>query len=309
MGVLPAVGALLWGAVGVARQDPTFTSRAELVVLYVNVRDRSGGFVTGLPAKAFAVLEDLRPQHLSLFVNEDTPVTTGLLIDNSISMRANHELVIAAAVEFAQSSHERDEIFALAFNEDVRPVLGAEAPFTNRPDVLKAALTTAISARGRTAFFDAVVSGLAYATRGTHPRRVLIVIGDGGDNASTATFADTIRQAQASNTTIYTVTLADPLDPDANPGRMAQLATLSGGETFKPRSRHEVASVLQRIARDIRHTYTLGYSPTKALDNTFRRLRVIVTPPEGQRLVVRTRGGYLAARPVNPVEAEADVQP
>jgi VWFA-related protein len=243
------------------------------------------------------VLEDLRPQAIGLFVNEDTPVTTGLLIDNSISMRENRDLVIAAAVGFAQAGHERDQIFALAFNEFVAPVLQADAPFTGDAVVLEHALKRSISARGKTALFDAVISGLAYAARGTHPRKVLVVISDGGDNASEATFDAVIRHAQTSNATIYTVTLDDPLDPGANPARMAELARVSGGEAFRPRSRNEVARVLQQIATDIRHTYTLGYTPARPPDGTFRSVRVIVSPPERQRVIVRTRGGYLAALP------------
>jgi VWFA-related protein len=280
-----------------ARQDPTFVSRSELVVLHVNVQDRNGGFVSDLPQRAFAVFEDLQPQLVSLFVNDDAPVTVGLLIDNSISMRRSRDLVVAAAREFAQAGHARDEFFALAFNEHVVPVLPPGTPFTSDPSVLHDALSSAISARGKTAFFDAVTSGLAHAARGTHPRKVLVVISDGGDNASASTFDDVVAGAQASNATIYTVVLADPIDPEANPDRMATLARISGGETFRPRSANDISRVLQTIARDIRHTYTLGYTPLKDPDGTFRRIRVIVTPPDGRRVVVRTRQGYLAARP------------
>jgi Ca-activated chloride channel family protein len=285
------------GAPSAAPQQATFSSRSELVVLHVNVQDREGGFISELPQQAFAVFEDLRPQPLSLFVNDDAPVTVGLLIDNSISMRESRALVIAAAEEFARSGHPRDEVFALAFNEHVAPVLPSETPFTSDAGVLGHALTEAISARGKTAFFDAVVSGLAYAERGTHPRKVLVVISDGGDNASTSTFESVVTKAQASNATIYTVVLADPLDPEANPKRMATLARISGGETFRPRGASEISRVLQSIARDIRHTYTLGYTPDQAPDGTFRRVRVIVSPADGRRVNVRTREGYLAARP------------
>jgi VWFA-related protein len=288
---------IIGSTVGLARQHATFGTTSELVVLHVNVRDREGGFVTDLPQRAFSVFEDLRPQTLRLFVDDDTPVTVGLLIDNSISMRESRELVVAAAGAFARSGHAEDEIFALAFNEHVAPVLPPTAPFTSDATILAAALHDAISARGKTAFFDATIAGLAYAERGRHPRKVLVVISDGGDNASATTFDAVVTRAQESNATIYTVVLADPLDPEANPGRMATLARISGGETFTPRSAREISGVLQAIARDIRHTYTLGYTPDKAPDGTFRRVRVIVTPSDGRRLVVRTREGYLAARP------------
>jgi VWFA-related protein len=190
----------------------------------------------------------------------------------------------------------------------VRP---ESAPVTNSPPVLGVALTRAIVARGRTAFFDAVIEGLAYAERGEHARQVLVIIGDGGDNESRVTFDDMLRRAQASNAMIYTVTLVDPLDREARPERMEQLASATGGAAFEPRSRHEVSSVLQRVAADIRHTYTIGYTPDRPADDTFRRIRVVVTPPDRNRVTVRTRTGYLAQtlnhpRTVSPEPRDAE---
>jgi len=290
--LMATVVALFCTRPGLARQ--AFVSSTDLVVMHVNVKDRSGAFLSDLPPQAFSVFEDDRPQEVRLLVREDTPVTIGLLIDNSISMRETSELMIAAAADFARASHPGDEIFALAFNDNVGAVLPPEAPFTDDPVVLKRALGGAITAIGRTALFDALVSGLDYAGHGTHPRRVLVVVSDGGDNASTATLAEVTKLVQASNATIYTVTLSDPLDHDANPKRMAELAKLSGGEAFRPRDRRALADVLQGIARDIRQTYTLGYTPLRPPDGTWRQLRVVVTPPAGRRVVVRTRSGYLS---------------
>lgn len=273
---------------------PTFTSRAELVVLHVNVRRADGGFVSALPRDAFTVLEDGQPQPVELFLEQDTPVTVGLVVDNSISMHANRELVVAAAGEFARAGHERDARFAIVFNERVTSALPPARPFTADAQTLEQALMLSITARGRTAFFDAVVQGLAYTERGEHPRRVLVVIGDGGDNESAVTYAQMLRRAQAANVVVYTVTLADPLDREARPERMKELAAVTGGEPFLPRSRTDVSRVLRQIADDIRHTYTLAYAPTRPADDTLRRVRVIVSPPARQRLTVRTRTAYFA---------------
>jgi len=279
------------------RQDvrpPAFTTGADLVVLHVNVQRADGGFVSALSRDAFAVFEDGKPESVELFLEQDTPVTVGLVVDNSISMRANRELVVAAVGEFARAGHPRDARFALVFNEHVTPALPPFRPFTADAAILEQALTRSITARGRTAFFDAVVQGLAYAERGEHPRRILVVIGDGGDNESAATYAQMLRRAQAANVVVYTVTLADPLDTEASPERMKELATLTGGESFRPKSRPDVSRVLQQIAADIRHTYTIAYSPTRPADDTLRRVRVVVSPPARERLVVRTRTGYFA---------------
>ena len=121
---------------------------------------------------------------------------------------------------------------------------------------------SAITARGRTALYDAVAQGLQYADAGMHERKVLIAVSDGGDNASTATFDEIVRQAQRSNALIYTVVVRDPLESEANPRRLKRLAEQSGGEAFEPHDIGEVPFVLQHIARDIRNMYTLGYAPS-----------------------------------------------
>jgi VWFA-related protein len=138
------------------------------------------------------------------------------------------------------------------------------------------------------------MAGLEYVGRGSHPRKVLVVLSDGGDNASAATLEQVLEQAQVANTVIYTIALVDPLERDANPGRLKRLADTSGGEAFQPRNISQVGDVLQHIARDIRNTYTIGYVPgDTARDGRFRRIRVIVSHPNRPSLSVRTRQGYV----------------
>ena len=139
----------------------------------------------------------------------------------------------------------------------------AAEPFTSDGAALRRALFDAITARGRTALYDAVAQGLQYADAGMHERKVLIAVSDGGDNASTATFDEIVRQAQRSNALIYTVVVRDPLESEANPRRLKRLAEQSGGEAFEPHDIGEVPFVLQHIARDIRNMYTLGYAPSQ----------------------------------------------
>ena len=114
------LAATLWAQ----QQDlPVFSADSELVVLQVAVTDRRGAHVDGLTQEAFGVIEDGMPQTVRFFADTDTPVTVGLLVDSSGSMYANRRLVIAGAASFAAASHPLDEIFALAFNETVRPAL------------------------------------------------------------------------------------------------------------------------------------------------------------------------------------------
>jgi VWFA-related protein len=244
------------------------------------------------------MIEDGTPQRIDFFSGEDSPVTVGLLVDSSGSMREGRERVIAAATAFAEASNANDEIFALAFNEHVRAAFPPSMPFTSDANVFRVALAGAMGAQGRTAMYDAISNGLSYVAKGHHPRRVLVVVGDGGDNASTTTFEQVLREAQASNAAIYTVGIIDPLEREANPGLLKRLAQATGGESFFPRRVDDVDGVLQEIARDIRNSYTLGYvSSNSVRDGRFRRIRVVVTDPDRRSLRVRARNGYRVGEP------------
>lgn len=279
-------------------QPPIFSSRADLVVVHATVRDRQGRYVTALRKEAFRIFDDGAPQRIDFFTGEDSPVTVGFLVDSSGSMREGRERVIAAATAFAEASNSTDEIFALAFNEQVRSALPPWMPFTSEASVFRRALAGAMGAQGRTAMYDAISNGLSYIARGHHPRRVLVVVGDGGDNASTTAFEQVLKEAQASNAAIYTVGIVDPLEREANPRRLKRLAEATGGESFVPRDVDDVDDVLRKVADDIRNSYTLGYvSSNSADDGQFRRIRVVVTDPARRELLVRARDGYRASGP------------
>ena len=213
---------------------PNFSTQSELVVLHVAVKDRKGGYVGGLGQESFRVLEDRRPQEISFFNNQDAPVTVGLLIDSSGSMAPNRDLVIAASMAFTKAMNPQDEFFVLGFNEHIHTPLPAEKPFTNYEPTLRVALIQAIKARGQTAIYNAINAGLDYVQKGGFERQVLIVVSDGGDNASDTTRAQVLANAQASNAVIYTIALVDPMDPEADPGFLSQLSESTGGVAFRP---------------------------------------------------------------------------
>ncbi len=271
---------------------PRFSSTTDLVVLHVRVQDRHGAYVDGLGREAFSVSDDDRPQRIRIFMTEDAPVTVGLIIDSSVSMWQLRDELIAGAVDFARASNAEDQLFALAFNGRVRSVLPSSAPFTGSEAVLRQALAGAILPRGRTALFDAIADGLDYAARGSHLRQALVVISDGGDNASRTSFDEVLQRVLASNAVLYTVALIDPLDHDANPGTLQRLAEASGGEAFVPKYADTIGTVLGRIAADVRRTYTIGYMPS-SLAGGFHRVHVTAASPDFPALVVRTRRGYV----------------
>jgi Ca-activated chloride channel family protein len=271
---------------------PAFTSSSELIVLRVSVVDKRAGFVSGLPREAFAVQEDGRPQPIEFFENEDTPVTVGLLIDSSGSMQQRRDSVVAAGVAFAASSHPADELFTLNFNEQVWPGLPPGQTFTTDRDELKRALDRS-TARGQTALFDAIAMGLRRLKDGHKTRRVLVVVSDGADNASRTPYQDVLDAALRNDVVIYTIGIYDPHDHDAKPGVLRELASATGGEAFFPRELDEVTPLLERIARDIRSSYTVGYQPPAAGDAERRRhVRVDVHVP-GRKLSVRARSTYI----------------
>ena len=274
------------------QERAAFSSRTELAVLHVSVLDRQAGFVPGLPREAFTVEENGRPQPIAFFENDDAPVTVGLVIDNSGSMQPRRDAVIAASLAFASSSHPADEMFTINFNERVWPGLPPGRAFTSDLAELREALGRS-SARGQTALFDGIDAALRHVANGHKSRKVLVVVSDGGDNASHTTFSDVLAAALRTDVVIYTIGLHDAHDRDAQPGLLRKLAEVTGGEAFFPRPDDSVTPVLERIARDIRSSYTIGYVPPAAAPDSRRKVKVAVKPADHRKLKVRVRSTYM----------------
>jgi len=300
---LPYVGlflgfftALVLGSVQQRVEEPPFLSvKTDLVVLPVTVVDRHGRFVTGLAREHFTVYDNGEPQAIQLFTNEDVPWTVGLVIDSSSSMRGKREDVTAAASAFASMSHPLDELFTINFNEAVWPGLPPSVPFAENAEQLHAALSAA-PVRGMTALYDAVDRALDHLERGTRDRKALIVVSDGGDNASSQTLEAVLERARRASAAIYSVILFGRDDFDARPSVLKKLARETGGDAFTPTDVDDVMTSFAQIAREIRSGYTIGFSPPEATANGFRAVRVVADAGDRRELVVRTRAGYYAAR-------------
>ena len=281
-----------------AQRDAHFSARSDLVVLDVAVTDRRGGFVGGLSQEAFRLFEEGRPQEISFFAAQDAPATIGVLIDSSGSMAENKDRVIAAISTFAIASHPEDEFLPLVFNERVTTVLPPDRLFTSDAEELRNALTRNLSAYGRTAFHDALSDGLTRLGAGRHERRAVVILSDGGDNASRLRFEDVLEQVQASNVVVYTIALLDPVSRDQNPKALRRLADATGGLAFEPSRVSAVGAALGTIAADIRSRYTLAYAPPAAsADGRLKHVTVSVQTPDRSKLKVRTRTGYIAEPP------------
>jgi Ca-activated chloride channel homolog len=266
-------------------------AKTELVVLPVSVTDSDGNFVSGLSSRSFRVYDNGRLQQVTAFREGDTPVTVGLIVDHSRSMGPNLSKVAEAISTFARTSNPQDEMFVVDFNDDVSVELLDGKPFTNDPHELAKAIF-AIRARGRTALYDAVAEGLLHVQLGQWDKKALIIVSDGGDNASRQKYSGILALARRSQVLIYSLALSDG-DGEENPDALRGLSKATGGLAFFPTSMQGVAEISGKIARELREQYTLGFVPEgTGSSDSFRQLTVKVAAPGHGKLRVRARPGY-----------------
>jgi VWFA-related protein len=266
----------------------------DLVVFNVTVTDSKGRHVSGLRAGDFHIYEENRLQDIKLFSAEDVPASVGLIIDNSGSMRDRRADVAKAALAFASASNPEDEMFVVNFNEKVYLGLPPSIRFTNDLDQIRSALLQTAPA-GLTAVYDALALGIEHLKGGTRDRKALVVLSDGGDNASRRGLDDVLQIAQRSSATIYTIGIYDDTDLDRNPRVLRKIAQLSGGRAYFPDSINDLEQVWRDIAGGIRSQYTIGYfSSNPNRDGMFRKVKITVSRNGGRDLRVTTRDGYLA---------------
>lgn len=288
---------------------PTFTAETNLVPLQVTVLDKSGKLLTNLPQSAFHVFENGVEQQIKLFRREDVPVSMGILIDNSGSMRDKRTKVAAAALALVKASNPQDEVFIVNFNDDAY----LDQPLTSDVKKLEEALDK-IDARGGTAMRDAIGMSINYVKeKGKHDKKVLLVITDGNDNTSNESLEQVVRQAQQSGVLIYSIGLLNEEEPrEAKKAKRAlkALAEASGALDYYPKDLAEVDRITPQVAHEIRNQYIVGYVPSNTvLDGKFRK--ILVTVKAGGNPMVRTRNGYYAtptpAKP--PASANAIKEP
>ena len=287
------------------QQGTALKSTTDLVVLHATVVDEKGQFVTGLEKDNFKVYEDKVEQKLSVFTHEDVPVTMGLVIDNSGSMKEKRPQVNAAALSFVKTSNPNDEVFVVNFNDEY--YLDLDEDFTANQDELREALEK-IDTRGSTALRDAIIGSLDHLKKGHKDKRVLLVITDGDDDASRSSLSQTMKSAEESNATIYAIGVFSD-DDRKNDKKMvrrsrkelSELTEATGGMAYFPETLDDVTPICEQVAKDIRNQYTLGYYPTNsAKDGTFRSVAVQVLSTEGHgKVSVRARTGYYAQQPSN----------
>ena len=269
---------------------PLYQTGTKLVDLHVSVVDKNGKLVTDVPQSAFKVYENGIEQPIKIFRREDVPVSMGIIIDNSGSMRDKRSKVAAASLALVKASNPQDEEFIVNFNDDAY----LDQPMTNDIKLLDVALDR-LDSKGGTAMRNAISSSIDYVKdKGKRDKKVLIVVTDGNDNTSTESQEALVRKAQHSEVLLYCIGLLSEEEPrEARSARrsLKGLAEASGGLDYYPKDLAEVERITPQIAHEIRNQYLVAYSPTNTnLDGTFRKIEVKVKGYTN----VRTRNGYYA---------------
>jgi Ca-activated chloride channel family protein len=273
-------------------EEPTFRADTRLVILPVSVIDHSGKLVTDLQQKAFKVYENGVEQPIKLFRREDVPISLGLIVDNSGSMREKRQKVEAAALDLVRASNPQDQVFVVNFNDDAY----LDVPFTSDIKKMEEGIAR-IDSRGGTAMRDAISMSMDYLRKeGKRQKKVLLIITDGNDNASSVSLEKLVNRAQQNEVLVYSIGLLN--EEERREARLAKRALDaishdSGGLSFYPKGASDVDEVALQVAHEIRNQYTIAYSPTvQEMDGSFRQIKVTVNGPG--RPVVRTRTGYYA---------------
>lgn len=263
-----------------------------LVVLHCAVTDKKGNLVTNLPQSSFKVYENKVEQPIRVFKREDIPVSLGIVIDNSGSMRGKRERVEAAAIRLVKASNPQDEVFIVNFNDEAY----LDVPFTNQISKLEEGVAR-IDSRGGTAMRDAISMSIDYLKQeGKRDKKVLLVITDGNDTASSGiTLEKLVEKCHRSEVLIYGIGILgkeDARDRKKATRAIDALTRASGGASYYPGDVSAVETIAGQVAHDIRNQYVIAYSPlNQNLDGSFRSIRVAAA---GGRYAVRTRTGYYA---------------
>lgn len=302
--VLTAV--LLLSASMVHAQEPSPTAddperpirvKTDLVTLTLTVTDAHGRFVSGLNRNAFTIKDNNDVQDIQFFSDSDAPVSVGILFDVSGSMSGDKiQKARQALSRFIMTSHPSDEYFLIAFNSRAQLLLDR----SRDGDAVLQKLTL-VQPNKNTALYDAVYLGIERVTRGSHQKRALLIISDGQDNASRYNFGEVRRLMKESDVVAYSVGIMGYNDSSTQLGMQGQffldeISSVTGGKAFYPRTDVEMDEIFERIALELRHQYSIGYTPKDFQPNgKWRRIKVKVKPPRGlPRLTVRGREGYYA---------------
>ena len=277
--------------------DDPVRIKTDLVTLTATVTDPYGRYVSGLTKQAFTINDSGQEQEITFFSDADAPVSVGILFDVSGSMSGDKIRKARKALErFINTSHPSDEYFLIAFNSRAQLLMDR----TRDGEAILRKLTL-VQPKNNTALYDAVYLGAERVTRGAHQKRAMLIISDGQDNSSRYNFGEVRRLLKESDVVTYSVGIMGGGDMSSATGMQGQsfldeLSAVTGGKSFYPNTDVEMDEIFERIALELRHQYSIGYTPKDFQpDGKWRKVKVKIKPPRGlPRLTVRAREGYYA---------------
>jgi Ca-activated chloride channel homolog len=280
---------------GQTEDGTVLKEHTDVVTLNVTVTDPNNRLVAGLGREHFEIYEDKVKQTLEFFSDTDAPASIGILFDVSGSMKEKINRAREALRAFIETSHFEDDYFLIAFNHRTNLV----AEFTDGDTLLNK--LTLVAPNGQTALYDAAYMGCEKVKQGRHRKRVLLLISDGQDNSSRYSYGELQKAYKEADVQIYCVGITELGGGDGildmqGQAILEEIARMSGGKAFFPRSAEELEDATTRITLELRHQYSLGYVPTSLKrDGKWRKIKVRINPPRGlPSLTVRAKEGYYA---------------
>jgi Ca-activated chloride channel family protein len=290
------------------QKDYKIGVNVDMVVVHTTVINKSGQFISGLKKEDFKVTEDGVVQTITSFSQEDVPVSLGIAIDISGSMRGKFESVIKAALAFMRASNPEDEVFLTGFNEEVELI----EDFTNDVDLIGDDLNNTV-VTGGTALWDAIYLSVQKAQSGSRPKKALIVITDGEDKDSYYKLDEMVAKVQESDVQVYSIGFLNDIpdkglfgrwtktEPEKARDALLRISEETGAKAFFPKNIDDIHAIVSEIAFELRNQYSISYFPTNSARNgIWRRIRVALDPPPSAGQRVRYRSGYFAPKPAPP---------
>ncbi len=282
----------------------TIGVNVDLVLMYTSVFDKNGRFVAGLKKDNFRLFEDGVQQTLTTFVQEDVPVSMGILLDLSGSMRGKIDQVNKSALAFIRASNPQDQVFLIGFNDEVELLQDYTSDIDEITDALENTVVT-----GGTALYDAIHLGVQKAHSGSKPKKAVVVITDGEDRDSYYKLDELLAKVQESDVQVFSIGLLDEVPkkslfggwaktaPEKAHDVLVRIAEETGGKAFFPNQLTDIHAVVAEIATELRSQYSLGYFSSNAVrDGSFRRVKIELSGPAAGNSHIRYRRGYYAPK-------------
>jgi len=293
---IPALAATSLGALDSGTKP--MKVNVDLVLVPVTILDGMNRLIRGLGKNDFELFEGKQQQQIRYFSNEDAPVSLGIILDISGSMKDKVERAHEAVMDFLKNANQQDEFFLITFADKPEEV----ADFTQRPEDIQSKLVYAFP-RGRTALLDAIYMGISKMRRARYQRKALLIISDGGDNHSRYTQREVVSLVKEADVMIYGVgiysTYFASQEEFLGPELLRQVSQVTGGTTFTIEDPRDLSDAAKSVGMMLRNQYLLGYRPEMAKkDGKWHKIKIIFKRRKIPNLIhsfrVLARAGYYA---------------